>query len=218
MQLVPHYYQIWLPDGRHHRRLPLLLGLHGYAGDMTSMMGVARGIAGDDMIVASIQGPHQFLSPGLEAGNLEKVGFGWQSPFRSEDSVARHHHLIQRVIREACTLYQADSDRVFLAGFSQACAMNYRFAFTHPDLLRGVVGVCGGIPKDIDDPKYKRTITSVLHIAATNDQFYPLERNRSFEAPLRRLAGDVIYREYDSPHAFPRRSIPFIRHWILDRI
>jgi pimeloyl-ACP methyl ester carboxylesterase len=42
----------------------------------------------------------------------------------------------------------ADPARVFLLGFSQSCALNYRFAFTHPDRLRGVVGICGGIPGD----------------------------------------------------------------------
>ncbi len=217
-QLVPHYYQIRIPDHKPHRRLPMLIGLHGYAGDMISMMNVARGIGGEELIVASIQGPHQFLHPALETGNTETVGFGWQTPYRSEDSLARHHQLIRRVIREAAAIFNADAGRVFLMGFSQACAMNYRLAFTHPSLLRGVIGVCGGIPRNFDDPRYKRTAGSVLHIAATRDPYYPLDRARLFEASLRRHADDVTWHEYDSPHAFPRRAIPFIRHWILERV
>jgi hypothetical protein len=35
-----------------------------------------------------------------------------------------------------------------LLGFSQTCALNYRFAFTHAGTLRGVVGICGGLPGD----------------------------------------------------------------------
>ena len=75
--LVPHYYQLAMPEGTQHNRLPLLVGLHGYAGDMVSMMRLAKGVAEEDMIVASVQGPHQFLSPPLEEGNTEKTGFGW---------------------------------------------------------------------------------------------------------------------------------------------
>jgi predicted esterase len=58
---------------------------------------------------------------------------------------------------------------------------------------------------------------SILHIAATQDQYYSLKKTRTFEGALRRFAEDVSYREYESPHAFPRRSLPFIRRWILDR-
>jgi predicted esterase len=217
MQLVPHYYQLWLPDDKQHGRIPLLIALHGYAGDMISMMRVARGVAGDEMVVASIQGPHQFFYPTVEAGDAQKIAFGWQTPYRAEDSLARHHQLVTRVIREASASHRADESRVFLMGFSQACAMNYRLTFTRPGLLRGVIGVCGGIPKDFSDPKYKHVETSVLHIGATKDQFYPLDRTRSFESALRRLAQDVTYHEYDAPHVFPRRAIPFIRRWMLER-
>jgi predicted esterase len=182
---------------------------------MASMMSVARGVADESMIVASIQGPHQFLSPALETGNFETVGFGWQTPFRSEDSVNRHHQLVRRVIREAATLYRADSSRTFLMGFSQACSMNYRLVFTHPGLFRGAIGVCGGIPGDFRDPKYRHYDGSILHVAATRDQYYPLERSRAFGRELLRLADDVTLHEYDAPHAFPRRAIPLIRRWIL---
>jgi poly(3-hydroxybutyrate) depolymerase len=163
LQLVPHYYRIWTPDEKPRGRLPLLVALHGYAGDMISMLNVARGVAGEDLIVASIQGPHQFLSPGLESGNTETVGFGWQTPYRSEDSLARHHQIIRRVIREAVTIFHADTGRVFVMGFSQACAMNYRLSFTHPSLFKGVIGVCGGIPKNLDDPDRKSTRLNSSH-------------------------------------------------------
>ncbi len=216
--LVPHYYQIFAPEGGHHHRLPLLVGLHGYAGDMVSMMRVARGVAGEDMIVASIQGPHQFLSPPLEAGNTEKAGFGWLTKFRSEDSQARHQQLVRSVIDDAVSHFRAERSRVFIMGFSQACALNYRLALSQPGLLRGAIGVCGGLPGDLaHSRKYQSAPTAILHIAATEDQYYSLEETRKYEKALRRFSGDVTYREFGSPHAFPRRSLPFIRKWILDR-
>ncbi len=216
--LVPHYYKIAVPQTGHRDRLPLIVGLHGYSGDMVSMMRVARGIAEEDMIVASVQGPHQFLSPPLEEGNTDKVGFGWLTKYKSEDSQARHHQLVGSVIDDAAEHFGADRDHVFLMGFSQACALNYRLALSRPGLLRGVVGVCGGLPGDIGhSAKYRRVTAAILHIAATRDQYYSLEVTRRYEKELRRFSEDVTYHEYDSPHAFPRRSLPFIRKWIVDR-
>jgi len=216
-QVVSHYYQLSVPDRNSHGRLPLLIALHGYAGDMSSMMGVAKGVAGEEMLVASLQGPHQFWVSSMDVLDTRKVGFGWMTQFKSEESQERHHELVRKVIEDLRDAYRADIKRIFLMGFSQACALNYRLAFTHPGIVRGVIGVCGGIPGDLDDPKYKQIPAAVLHIATREDQYYTSERTRSFDSALRRLASDVSYREYEGPHAFPRRSIPYIRKWILDR-
>jgi predicted esterase len=126
--------------------------------------------------------------------------------------------LVAAVIEAACTTFRADARSVFLMGFSQACALNYRLAFTRPGLLRGAIGVCGGIPGDFDDPKYVEVPASVLHIAALDDQYYAPERARAFQPALERLSRDVTFREYPGPHVFPRDAIPFIREWILDRV
>jgi len=185
---------------------------------MVSMMRVAKGIGEEDMIVASIQGPHQFLSPPLEAGNTEKAGFGWLTKFKAEDSQARHQRLVRSVVEDVARHFRADESRVFLIGFSQACALNYRLALSQSGLLRGVIGVCGGLPGDLaHSKKYRSVPAAVLHIAAIEDQYYSLDVTRRYEEALRRYSNDVTYREYESPHAFPRRSMPFIRKWILDR-
>jgi predicted esterase len=216
VQEVPHYVTVSVMDRVPREPAPLLIALHGYAGDMGSMLRLARDIAENDMIVASIQGPHQFWFP-TPGDESRRVGFGWLTPFRAGDSQARHHALVTRVIEELRAGYDADSARVFLLGFSQACALNYRFAFTHPGVLKGVIGVCGGIPGDFHDPRYRPIETAVLHIAATRDHFYKIEHARCFEGELSRLAADVTFAEYDAPHVFPRRSVPEIRRWILAR-
>jgi phospholipase/carboxylesterase len=215
VQVVPHHYQVSVPDGN-SGQIPVLIGLHGYAGDMGSMLRIVRAVAGDDIMAASLQGPHQFWFPSAE-DPARRVGFGWLTPFKAEDSHERHHEFICRVVGDLNTNFGADRSRVFLMGFSQACALNYRFAFTHPGFLRGVIGVCGGIPGDFRQPKYREIDASVLHILATEDQFYSLERARGFEPELKRLAPDVTFREYPSAHAFPRRAIPDIRRWVLER-
>lgn len=217
VQPVPHYYQVWSPDGK-AGKLPALIGLHGYAGDMVSMMRLAESIAEDSMIVASMQGPHQFILPAAESGGTRKTGFGWLTPFRDVESRLRHHQFVRDVREDLIRNFDANPTRIFLMGFSQACALNYRFTFTDKGLLRGVIGVCGGLPGDFaSNEQYQPTDASILHIAATEDEFYSTERTRCYEAALRKLATDVIYKEYPSPHVFPRASIPFIQNWLRER-
>jgi predicted esterase len=212
---VAHPFILSVP--RESSGLPLLVALHGYAGDMTSMLRVAQSIAGDAIAVAAVQGLHQFWFPSVEQVQTRKTGFGWLTDHRPEASQARHHRLIESVVDAACRETAADRRKVFLMGFSQACALNYRFAFTHPGALRGVIGVCGGIPGDFADAKYVEIPAAVLHIAAEDDEYYSAERTRPFADALGRLARDVTFREYPGPHVFPRAAIPFIRDWILDR-
>ena len=64
----------------------------------------------------------------------------------------------------------ADGERVLLLGFSQTCALNFKFAFTHPRHLRGAIGICGGILGDWDPTDHYKSIEAdVLHLSGARD-------------------------------------------------
>ena len=70
-----------------------------------------------------------------------------------------------------------DPARIYLYGFSQACALNFRFAFTYPEILRGIVAVCGGIPGDLDtNAGYKPFTADTLYLYGDDDEFYTHEK------------------------------------------
>ena len=217
---IRRYYELEVPStapGRH--AWPLLIALHGYQGDKDSMMEVARDIADGRMVVISLQGHNQFFirdgTNNLTEPKNHRVVFGWGTYYKMEESVRIHHQAIRRLIRLAVRNHQADASSVFLLAFSQACAYNYRYAFTYPDQIRGVIGVCGGVPADWDtNPLYKPASTHVLHIAATEDEWYPYERNLDHQRKLAERAASLDFRFYDSKHRFPRSSIPDIQKWI----
>src|SRR5262245_17724455 len=89
---IPHRFVLSAPDGR-PGGLPLLVALHGYGGDMVSMMRIARRIGEAEMIVAAVQGFHQFWVPSFDAVETRTTGFGWLTDYRSDESQARHHAL-----------------------------------------------------------------------------------------------------------------------------
>jgi len=209
----PCYYDLYLPEGGDPKSL--IIAMHGYGGDKSSMMRLMRRVNERDYAIACLQGPHQHLvMPTKESPELG-YGFGWLSNFKSEESVAIHHHLIRGIIETLTASGEADTSRVFLLGFSQAAGANFRFAFTHGNLIRGAVAICGGIPGDWEiEDKYQSGVVDVLYVAAERDQYYTPDRMRQNAEALRRRARSVELRFFDAGHEVPRESYPAIDEWL----
>ncbi len=209
----PCYYDLCIPESDQPK--PLVIATHGYGGDKSSMMKLMRRINERDYVIAALQGPHQHMvMPTKESPKLG-YGFGWLSNFKSDESVAMHHQLIRQIIESLGKSGEADTSRVFLVGFSQSVGANFRFAFTHPGLIRGVVAICGGIPGDWElDGKYQSVAVDVLYVAAERDEFYTPERMRQNAAALERRARSVEIRFFDAGHEVPRDAYPVINDWL----
>ena len=196
---------------------PLLIALHGYGANKRQMMREAQQMAPDGFAIASLQGFHQHIKEPREAGGPLRFGFGWLTNFRSEESVAVHHQALLDLIRGLTDDGTADPRKIYLLGFSQSCALNYRFAFTHPEVLSGVIGICGGIPGDWDqNPAYKTSQLNVFHLAGKQDEFYPPERVRDYEKQLASRARNVAFKSYDATHEIVPAMREDVRQWLLN--
>ena len=194
---------------------PLLVGLHGYGANKRQMMREAKQMAPPNFAIASLQGPHQHLKEPKEPGGPLRFGFGWLTNFRPEESVAVHHQALLDLVKALSAEGVADPRRVFLLGFSQSCALNYRFAFTHPDVLRGVVGIGGGLPGDWETSEaYRSTEAAVFHLAGRLDEFYNPERVADYEQRLRLRAPNVRFRSYEAAHEIVPEMRSDIRTWL----
>src|SRR6185436_4349882 len=171
-----------------------------------------RKINARDFIIASVQGPNGFFVRTGEANN-PKIGFGWMMQYKVAETLRLHYQTLLAIIEDTAAQYKIDRGAIFLVAFSQAVALNYRFTFTHPNLIRGVVAVCGGIPGDWNEDKYQQSDTDVLIIAGETDEFYPLERTRTFKDAIARRARAVEFRSFPAGHVFPRESLPLINEW-----
>lgn len=210
------YYDVCAPGGG---AAPLLLALHGYGSNKGWMMREARQHVPEGFAVATLQGPHQHMKEPREKGGALRYGFGWLTNFRPEESVALHHKAVLDLVGALVGRGVARRERVFLLGFSQSCALNYRFAFTHREALRGVVGICGGMPGDWEtNPSYGETRASVLHLSGTRDEFYTPERVAPYAEQLRRRAPDVETRAYDAAHEFVPEMRADVRAWLAQRV
>ena len=96
------------------------------------MMREARQMAPPNFAIAAMQGFHQHMKEPKEPGGPLRFGFGWLTNFRPEESVAIHHQAVLELIETLTAERIADRQSIFLLGFSQSCALNYRFALRMP--------------------------------------------------------------------------------------
>src|SRR5437016_12925664 len=81
------YYDVHLSQ---QTPAPLLIALHGYGASMRQMMREAHNLAPEEFAIVSLQGPHQHLKEAKEPDGPRRVGFGWLTDFRHEESIENH--------------------------------------------------------------------------------------------------------------------------------
>ncbi len=206
------YYDLRLPK---FQPAPLLIALHGYGANKRQMMREALQIAPAEFAIASLQGFYQHLKEPKEPGGPLRFGFGWLTNFRSDESVRLHQQTLLQLIRQLSSERVAQPSQIFLLGFSQTCALNYRFAFTYPDQLRGVIGICGGLPGDWETSEvYKPTKAVIFHLAGSRDEFYGPERVGDYRARLELRASEVQFKSYDAAHEIVPQMRSDLREWL----
>ncbi len=205
------YYDLFVPENS-EKPAPLLLAVHGYGAHKRYMMREARLIAPENFVIVSIQAPFQHYR---QTDSGFKVGFGWLTDYKSDESILVHHNFAFRLIEKLAKDGLIDEKQIYLFGFSQACALNFRLAMTHPERVRGVIGVCGGIPSDLDtNADYQKLNAEVLYLYGDTDEFYPLEKFQNFEKKLKSILPNFQSKCYETKHEITDEMRKDMRVWL----
>lgn len=192
------YYDVHVPENM-VTPAPLLIAVHGYGAHKRYMMREAKLVAGEKFVIASLEAPHPHYRPTKNGGY--SIGYGWLSSERAEENVRLHHKFVLDVIDKLDADGLIDRARVFVYGFSQACALNFRFAFTYPKVLRGLVGVCGGIPGDLDtNTIYKPFAAKTFYLYGDDDEFYTQQQFAGFNYKLAETLPNYRSKHYAAKH------------------
>jgi predicted esterase len=125
-----------------------------------------------------------------------------------------HHEIVLGAADLCASRFHVSSKRTVLLGFSQPVGLNYRLVATHPDRFAGVIGICGGIPRDWEDPGYHPVSSSILHIARDEDEYYPNDVVATFPDRLRARAANVEFHLLPGRHRFPSSAADIIQPWL----
>jgi phospholipase/carboxylesterase len=208
------YYDLYIPEN-FKGRAPLLIAVHGYGAHKRYMMREAQAVAPENFVIASLQAPHQHFRQ-TESGY--KIGFGWLTDYNPQESVALHHDFVLQIVERLAENETIDRAQVYLYGFSQACALNFRFAFTFPETVKGIVGVCGGIPSDLETNEiYKSLNAEVFYLYSTEDEFYPLEKYGDYIIRLEKHIQALQTRKYEAKHEITDEMRDDITVWLNEK-
>lgn len=187
---------------------PLVVTLHG--SDPRAMLQPTARLFEPQPVIAALQGLNQFF---LGADNRD-VGYGWITDSRLAESIRLHHEMVLHASDEAGKEFGIPPARRLLVGFSQSVGLNYRFVATHPGAVRGVIGICGGLPGDWDDGAYQPVTAAVLHIARSGDEYYPPTVTEGYGERLRRRAADVEFHLIEGGHQMPSSGSRIVAPWL----
>lgn len=191
-------------------RTPLVLALHGFGATPEAMLGPVTRLFDPAPVLGALQGPYQFFL----GTQTREVGYGWITSRRPKESIRLHRDMVLHVLEELGREFAIPRERRVLLGFSQAVGLNYRFAASCPGAVRGVVGICGGIPGDWDDASYGSVDAGLLHIARREDEYYPPKLTETYAARLGARAADVEFHLLDGGHRMPSDGKRIVVPWL----
>jgi len=205
------HYVLQVPESLPEKPL-VVVALHGYGQNASTMLRLCSLLFDKRTIIASLQAPNQQYLPATEPHSA--IGYNWGTRDHWDASIKLHHQMILQVLHELQDQLGSTPERTLLAGFSQPVGLNYRFAATHLNRVGGVLGICGGVPKDWEDPKHKAFSTPILHIARDQDEFFPAATAHGFPTRLRHHASDVEFHMLPGGHRFPSKGSAVVTPWL----
>ena len=191
-------------------RTPLVATLHGFGGNPETMLRLTARLLDRPAVIAAVQGPYQFF----QGVKNPEVGYGWITNRHPAESILLHRDMVSHVLDEVGGEAGIPPGRRLLAGFSQSVSLNYRLAATCPEVVGGVIAICGGLPGDWDEGSYQNVSASVVHIARREDEYYPANVTEHYAERLRRRAADVEFHLIDGGHQIPSEGSKLIGPWL----
>lgn len=187
------------------------MALHGYGMTPEIMLALTRKLLGPSPWIGALAAPFQHygtLGPGAA------TVYNWGTRDHWAEVMRVHHGMVEEGLTRLSRASGLAPDRLVLVGFSQPVGLNYRFALARPGRLRAVLGLCGGVPGDWEKLPGGEVTAALMHVARSEDEFYPGSQVERFAERLRTRASDVEYHLLPGPHRFPSQAGPLVGAWV----
>jgi phospholipase/carboxylesterase len=192
--------------------------LHGVGSSEHDLFGLAPYLD-PRLVVVSARGPLIHAQSGGAA--WYPVTFSPEGITADETIAAESRHKIIQFLPEAAEAYGADSQRIYLGGFSQGAIMSLYIALTHPEVISGAVLMSGRLMPMAWDERAEDDRLRGLPILATHglyDQVLPIASGREIRDKISTLPVDFTYHEYPMAHEVSGESLAEATTWLSARL
>jgi phospholipase/carboxylesterase len=210
-------YQVQLPSKKTERP-PVIIMLHGYGSNEADLFDLAKSFD-ERFLTVSLRAPFAASGQGYCWYPLEFLPDNQLKHDYSQLKVSRNK--IFSFISNLCKTYDADSNQVFLLGFSQGAITSFDLAFNKPHKIKGVLALSGLL---LDETKKIKTdalqLSKVKFFIAHGKSDNVIDKKKSEEAAtfLQSKKSNVTLTLYDMPHSINGKEINDIKAWLKSNI
>jgi phospholipase/carboxylesterase len=164
------------------RPAPFAVLLHGAGGDAQGGMSLLQAFADEFGLL--------LLAPASQSSTWDVIRSGFGPDVT----------MIDQALAEVWSRYNVDRARIGIGGFSDGASYALSLGLTNGDLFSHVIAFSPGFMAPAD----QRGTPQVYISHGTHDDVLPIERcSRRLVPLLKRSDYDVVYHEFDGPHAVP---------------
>ena len=192
---------------------PLLLLLHGYGADEEDLLGLAPHLDAR-LICVSARAPYALDFGGFAWFNIEIGAEGVRFAFaEAEEPLVQVLSLVDALRRTH------RSARIFIAGFSQGASMALAAALKRPRDFAGAIALSGlCCPEMLPEEAASVQGLKVFMSHGRFDPVIPVAQARASRDLLAPLGLDLLYKEYDMPHAIAQPCLEDLDAWLRARL
>lgn len=188
-------YRLHVPANQQEgRKYPLVIHMHG-AGSRGADNANQMNAGGSDFLSWMTRHGEEcvFLAPQCPSGK-RWVDVDWGTrEHRMHETPTSYLRMAMEIIADAMTRYPVDRDRVYVQGISMGGYATWELLQRHPDWFAAALPCCGG--GDITLAMRMKDV-AIWTFHGEIDQVVPVYRDRSMVEALKRVGGNVRYREY----------------------
>lgn len=207
------YYVVHKPPDAPPEGAPLLLLLHGYGTNEEDLLGLAPHLDAR-LICVSVRAPYVLDFGGFAWFNIEIGAEGVRFAFaEAEEPLVQVLSLVDELRRTH------RPTRVFIAGFSQGASMALAAALKRPREFAGVIALSGlCCPEMLPENAASVQGLKVFMSHGRFDPVIPIAQARASRDLLLPLGLDLLYKEYDMPHAIAQPCLEDLDAWLRARL
>lgn len=186
-------HRVWEPEGDGPHRTIVML--HGRSGNEDVTWAFGRTLPKNTLVVS----PRALYED-------HRGGYSWDVRAAGEwpplDALDPAIAALDQFLSALPQLYNADLEQLFLLGFSQGCAVCYRYAMLRPGKVQAIAALVGLMPvaAEAEDTIDNLADLPVYMAVGRRDETLPLQVSHQCAHALIRGGARLDYREYNTGH------------------